>query len=223
MRRAAILSTFALLAAIVLPAPLLAQADVGITREVRTGAQAGFDTAVFDAEGNVVPGSYLSVAAGIDISSYVENGDRIVTRERTLYATVQRYVVDEDGETTWGPFWDGWTHDATITLDPSFRSASGSGVLAMQECDYFAEPPTCIDRGTLKIDVAFTGTARLAPQPQHFTIPASFGALYVRHGAVITRSLSATGELQGVDLGTSVWGNFYRAHEGETQVWLPAH
>jgi hypothetical protein len=223
MRRATLMSLLALAAAIALPASVLGQADVGIRREVRTGAQAGFDTGVVDAAGNVRPGSYLSVAVGIDISTYVENHEAIVTRERTLYASVQRYEVDEDGTTTWGPIWDGWTHDAAITLDPSFRSASGSGVLAMQECDYFGEPPTCIDRGTLEVTVAFTGTDRMAPEPQHFTIPASFGALFGRHGAAIMRSLSATGAVEGEYLGVSAWGNFYRVHEGETEVWPPSH
>jgi hypothetical protein len=64
---------------------------------------------------------------------------------------------------------------------------------------------------------------RPEPERQHLTIPASFGALFVRHGAAIMRYLSATGALDGADLGVAPGANFYRVHEGETEVWPPSH
>jgi hypothetical protein len=219
MRRVTILSALALSVVLALPGMVLAGGGVSVRREVRTGAQAAFDTAILDASGNPVPGSYLAVQVGIGISSYVDNHVAIGTGERVLWASVQRYEVDAEGNQLMGPIWDGWADDARISLDPSFRSASGVGVLSMQECDYFAEPPTCIDRGTMALRVTFTGTTRLPPEPQHFT--GWFGSHYVRHGAVITRSLTATAMLAGVDLGSSSWGNFYRSHQGETEVWPP--
>ena len=223
MRRTALMSTLALTAAIALPASVLGGADVLVRKEVRTGAQAVFDTAVFDVGGNVVPGKYVLVLVDVDVSTLVEGHDRIDTRERSLSASVQRYEVPAEGRWIWETIADGSTLDATITLDPSFRSASASGVVPMQSCDYFAEPVTCIDRGTIQISVEFTGTTRMDPEPQHYTLPPPFGGLYVQHGAAILRSLSATGALNGEDLGLSVWGNFYRVHQGETYVWLPEH
>jgi hypothetical protein len=219
MRRAAILSVLALAALLALPQFVLAGAAVSVRREVRTGAQAAFDTAVFDGDGNIVPGSYLAVQVGIGIDMYVENHVTVATGEPVLWASVQRYDVDDDGNQLMGPIWDGWTTDATVTLDPSFRSASGAGILTFQECDYFAEPPTCIDRGTLALTVTFTGTTHLAPEPQHFTD--WFDSHYARHGAAITRALTARAELAGQDLGISLWGNFFRVHQGETEVWPP--
>lgn len=221
MRHVAVASAvLALAAMLALPTSAFGGGNVSIRREVRTGALAGFDTSLYDADGNVVPGSYVVVQVGIGIDAYIENHALTETGGHTLWASVQRYAVDEDGNQLLGPIWDGLATDAAITLDPSFRSASGTGVLAFKECDYFAEPPTCTDRGTLALSVTFIGTTRLAPEPQHFT--GWFGSHYVRHGAVITRSLTATAMLAGEDLGVSTWGNFFRVHQGETEVWPPS-
>lgn len=219
MNRIPALVVFALaLVTAALPPAAAARTEVGHNRQHSVGAQAAFDTRAVDANGNPFPGTYLSVWVSASIDSYLIQGELI--ESRALVASVTRYRIDEELNEMLIDSLEGWTEEADIQVAASQKWASGSGTLLLHECGWDENGPYCNEVGDAELSVTFTGTNPMAMEPMHYTevAPGPAGYVYTTHRAASLRYASATAELDGVDLGTSLNGNLFSTHEGEVFV-----
>lgn len=191
-----------------------AAAETSRNAQSSIGAQADFDTAVYDDEGNLLPGSYVNAFIGVSRDSYLVDG--VPIESATLYATVVRYQVGDDGSVTPLSTLDGWTDAAEIVVDPSLKAASGTGLLDLYSCGWNEEGPYCDLVGSAELSVTFSGANPMHYEPMHYTevSPGPDGYVYNFHRTATLRYASGLATLDGQSL-VSAQGNFFRTHEGE--------
>jgi hypothetical protein len=192
-----------------------AAAETSRNAQSSIGAQADFDTALYDDEGNPLPGSYVNAFIGVSRDSYLVDGMPIDSA--TLYATIVRYEVGDDGSVTPLSTLDGWTDAAAIVIDPSLKAASASGVLNLYSCGWNEEGPYCDLVGAAELSITFSGANPMHYEPMHYTevSPGPGGYVYNFHRTATLRYATGQATLDGVSLGISAQGNFFRTHEGE--------
>lgn len=192
-----------------------AAAETSRNAQSSTGAQADFDTAVYDATGSILPGSYVNAFISVSRDSYLVDG--VPAESATLYATIVSYEVRDDGSVTPVSTFEGWTDAAEIVVDPSLRAASASGVLDLYACGWDEEGPYCDRVGAAELSVMFTGANPMHYEPMHYTevSPGRDGYVYSFHRTATLRYARGQATLDGQSLGVSAQGNFFRTHEGE--------
>jgi hypothetical protein len=177
-----------------------------------TGASAGWTTCPSGpVPTEVCTETYISVAE----EAYREDGTRFPSKTLSLYE--YRYTVDDQGNWIFVSDTSGMG-DASLTIAKKLNGASASATVPLTICTADAEwNYTCVDGGQATVSVSWTGLGDLEKSHGNYH-QSSTGFTLNSHWKGTSRNAAASGQVNGVDLGTALYGTLSESKSGD--IWI---
>jgi hypothetical protein len=176
-------------------------------------ANAGWSTCPDGPAGpdEVCTDTYISVAQEM----YREDGTRFPSKTLSLYEV--RYMVDDQGNWISVSDTSGYG-DASLTINKKLTSASASATVPLTICTVDGDGNyTCVEGGSVMVSGLWTGVGDL--ERSHGVYHnLSTGFTLNSHWKATYRNATATGQVNGVDLGTSLYAALNDSKSGD--VWI---
>ena len=176
------------------------------------GASAEWSSCFYEPVPNeVCTNTYISVAEEM----YREDGTRFPNKALSLYE--YRYTVDEQGNWIFVSETSG-VGDASLTIDKKLARASASATVPLTICTADAEwNYTCVDGGQATVNASWIGVGDLEKSHGNYH-SSSTGFTLNSHWKGTYRNATASGQVNGVDLGTALYGSLFESKSGD--IWI---
>jgi hypothetical protein len=200
-------------------APVLAATTMH-TRQAGTGLAAYFSNVELDADGNVLPGSY--VEAGVDAATQLSVGDD-PWEDAYACAYYVEFTVDESGEGTEDSWISGCGPYDTLTVSRQLTNGHLVASLPVEDCLAWDEETwECLewqDLGTFDVDLVLASSGRPINWHERYSGGTAGSYQYNYHGNGTQRNATAAGtfEFNGVsvlDGATMDGGYMFRSKSG---------
>jgi hypothetical protein len=200
-----------ILATVLAPGPAVAAGQTFHYSFAGEGADAGWTTCPFEPVPNVVcTDTYISVAEQV----YKEDGTKFPSTTLSLYQF--SYKFDRKGNYIFVSDSYGFG-DATLSVGRQLKSASASATVPITTCTVDRRGNwTCRDNGTVTVSASWTGWGDLVRSNGNYHT-VSKGFTYNSHFQGMYRDATASGQVNGSNLGTPWWASIYDSK------WSDAH
>jgi hypothetical protein len=197
---------FALFNIAIVPKAALAQGNAFHWRFAGKGASATWDNCQ-----NEYSCSYKSIY--VSETMYRADGSKFKG------TTLSYYESSYDSMTNTYTYSYGYMENPTYAIDKKLNSASVSGNVPMWTCTYDGNTgeENCVESSTVAVSASWTGNGELIKGSyKGHTVSKSFTSNYSYKGS--WRSASATGSVNGVNLGASSWADLFNFKDANVYV-----
>jgi hypothetical protein len=177
------------------------------------GAEGGWTNCpIYPAVNQVCTDTYLSVAEQV----YKEDGSKIPSTTLSFYQS--NYKIDRKGNYVFISDVYGYGENASLTIDNQLTSATASASVMVTTCTIDRRGNyNCVDSGPLQVSASWSGYGSLVRSSStSHTISKDY--TYNSHFSGTYRNATASGQLNGADLGTLYYADLFNSRWSEVYI-----